>query len=687
MTPLQRCVSALLASACIAHAEPIALDPVFVTSGRAGENAATIPFAHVTVPGETIRSSPAVTLDGALRGVAGFSLFRRTDSLVANPTAQGVSLRGIGPSGASRSLVLLDGVPLNDPFGGWVTWSKVPVDSLAAIEIVPGGGANAWGNAALGGVVQLLSEQPTAARTRFSALGGSFSTYRAEAQLNQGVGPGAVQLLARYASTDGFSTVAPERRGPIDIPATSESRWVSARWHQPIGNGHALTVSARSFAEDRGNGTPYQDNSTREQFVAAEFASTERADFTWTAHAYVQNQAFASTFSSVNGTRTAETPASDQFDVPATAAGAAWAATWPGDHHARTTAGVDARVVHGETRENSALVSNAFTRERYAGGRQENAGVFFLHSRALTAKLHATAGLRLDAWRERNGHRRDRLNSAIVTNDTYADSDGEEWSPGAGLAWQATPHVRLTASGQQSFRRPTLNELYRPFRIGNVITDSNQALATERATSGELGAHLEQGNFSLDVSVFRTQLDDAVANVTLASGPITLPGIGVVPAGGEGRRRLNLDRSRVDGASLEARWNPAPAWSFSAQYVWSDSTIERSTIAPALVGRRFAQAPEHTALANITWRPQLAFALNARVRWIGDQFEDDLNTLVLAAATVTDVSLEYRTSAVTSLHLSVENLTNERIETGRSADGLVNVGTPRIVLIGFRFNR
>lgn len=686
--PIPRaCVGLLLVVSTGLSAQPLALEPVFVTSARTGESTENIPFAHVTVSGDALRSSPAATLDGALRGVAGFSLFRRTDSLVANPTAQGVSLRGIGPSGASRSLVLLDGVPLNDPFGGWVTWSKVPVDSLAAVEIVPGGGASAWGNAALGGVVQLLSEQPAPARARLSAFGGSFGTYRAEAQLNQAVGTGAVQLLARYASTDGFSTVAPERRGPIDLPATSESRWAAIRWRQPIGERHAVTVSARSFEEDRGNGTPYQTNSTREQAVSAEIEATVRPGLAWTARAYIQNQAFASTFSGVNATRKAETPASDQFDVPATAAGAAWTATWSHGRDASTTTGVDGRVVHGETREASALVAGAFTRQRYAGGRQENAGLFAVHSRALLPALRATAGLRLDAWRERNGHRRDSLNGAVVADDRYADGRGEEWSPGAGLVWQAAAPLRLTLSGQQSFRRPTLNELYRPFRVGNVITDSNQALATEQATSGEAGVQFTRGTVVLEGSVFRTELENAVANVTLARGPVTLPGIGFVPAGGEGRRRLNLDRARVDGVSLGARWAPAPAWALAASYVWSDSEIERATVAPALVGRRFAQAPEHTALASATWRPWMALSLNARVRWIGEQFEDDLNTLTLAAVTVADLALEYRVSPRLSLHLSAENLTDERIETGRSADGLVNVGTPRLVMIGFRHQR
>jgi outer membrane receptor protein involved in Fe transport len=111
---------------------PVALPPLAVTATRASQPLAQVPFSLVTVSGHELHSAPTATLDGALRRVPGFSLFRRSDSLTANPTAQGVSLRGLGPSGASRSLVLLDGVPLNDPFGGWVTWSKVPANRSSA---------------------------------------------------------------------------------------------------------------------------------------------------------------------------------------------------------------------------------------------------------------------------------------------------------------------------------------------------------------------------------------------------------------------------------------------------------------------------------------------------------------------------------------------------------------------------
>ncbi|MES1168358.1 MAG: Plug domain-containing protein, partial [Oleiharenicola lentus] len=151
----------------------MALPTMVVSTARTAEPPDQVPFAATIVTADTLRTTPSTVLDGALRSLPAFSLFRRSDSLTANPTAQGVSLRGLGPSGASRSLVLLDGVPLNDPFGGWVAWTKVPRESLAGAELVRGGGATAWGNAALGGVVQLLTA-PATPGGRLAATFGDF---------------------------------------------------------------------------------------------------------------------------------------------------------------------------------------------------------------------------------------------------------------------------------------------------------------------------------------------------------------------------------------------------------------------------------------------------------------------------------------------------------------------------------
>ncbi|HWA87033.1 MAG TPA: TonB-dependent receptor, partial [Opitutus sp.] len=475
------------------RAQTVTLSPVFVTATRTTEAAGAVPFSHLVLSGDDLRAAPNASVDGALRDFPAFSLFRRSDSLVANPTTQGVSLRGLGPSGASRSLVLLDGVPLNDPFGGWVLWSLVPRESLARIELVPGGGGTAWGDAALGGAIQLFTEPALGERERLAARTGSFGTHDVELQATEPVGRGSVQVLGRYFSTDGFYVVAPEDRGSIDRPASSRARWATARWRQPLGPDVTATVTVRRFAEDRGNGTPYQVNATDGTLASVALDAQPSAAFRWNATAYAEAESYSSTFSSVNATRTAETPASNQFAVPSTALGAAWVGEWSAADGSHTSFGVDARDVRGETREDSAYVSGAFTRRRFAGGHQTIAGAFLEHSRALAGEARLTAGLRADGWWESNGHRRDFLLGAPAGDTEYPDHDGTTLSPSAGVVWPANRHLRLHVSGQHAFRRPTLNELYRPFRVGNVITDANPDLRTETVTTGEIGATIDVG--------------------------------------------------------------------------------------------------------------------------------------------------------------------------------------------------
>lgn len=682
MNPAGRRIAFLLLAPALG-AQTLVLDPVAVTATRAAQPAAQVPFSLVIFDGRTLRAAPAVTLDGALRSVPGFTLFRRSDSLTANPTAQGVSLRGLGPSGASRSLVLLDGVPLNDPFGGWVTWSKVPRESLAGAELVCGGGATAWGNAALGGVVQLLTV-PAAPGGQLAATVGDFSARSVELSLTQAVGAGRLALGGRGFATAGFKLVAPEDRGPVDIAAPSRHRWLAARWTQPVGENATLTVTGRTFQEKRGNGTAYQRNSSDENLGSVALTTRPDGNFSWTALVYAQDQSFSSMFSSVHATRTAETPASDQFAVPATALGAAWTGVWTRPGGARTSAGADLRRVRGETREHFTFNAGDFTRQRVAGGTQEFAGLFALHERPLASGWRLTLGARLDDWRESDGHRleTDRATGAVLRDDHYADRDGLEFSPSAGLVWTPAREWRVRAAAQQAFRRPTLNELYRPFRVGNVITEANAGLRTERVTSGELGADYTRGPLTLGAAVFWNELRAAVGNVTLAHGPGTFPIVGFVPAGGTGRQRLNLDRLRVRGLELTTEWRPVPSLSLTAAYLYNDAIVRRAALSPALVGKRLAQVPRHSATFGASWRAG-KLTLTPRGRVISRQFEDDENLLILGTAVIADLGASF-TLGRGELFLTVENLGDARVETGRSTDGIVNTGTPRLALAGFR---
>ncbi len=663
----------------------VTLNPITVTASRLTQPTDQVPFSVRLIEGSDLRLAPTSTLDGALRAAPGFSLFRRSDSLTANPTAQGVSLRGIGPSGASRTLILLDGVPLNDPFGGWVSWSKVPRESISRSEIVFGGGAIPWGNSALGGVVQLLTLPPTQGG-RITATAGDFATRSVEGELVQSIGPGMLSIAARDFATNGFRLVAPENRGPVDIPAWSRHHWLATQWVQAVGNHAKLTIMGRTYAEKRGNGTALQQNASGESFGSILLEGDSSARFSWTARAYYQDQVFHSTFSTVNAARTAESPASDQFAVPAIAFGAAGTFEWKQEDGARSSGGVDFRRVRGETREHFNFSNGDFTRLRTAGGAQDFLGVYVMHERALVQDWRLTAGLRLDDWREVGGHRRevDMPSGSILRDEQYSDRLGLELSPSLGLVWKPIGAWRLRAAGQQAFRRPTLNELYRPFRVGNVITEANASLRTERALSREFGVDYTRGNIQVGATAFWSELHDAVGSVTLAHGPGTFPVVGFVPAGGIGRQRQNLDRLRVAGVEVNFEWHPSPAMKMYFAYLENGAVVSRVAAAPALAGKHLAQVPPRSATVGGDWHFG-SWSVTPRVRFIDRQFEDDENQLVLGAVAILDLGVRWTFRSGRELFVNMENLGNARVETGRTADGIVSTGTPRLATGGVRW--
>ncbi len=670
------------------HAQPVAMDSLVVTADRTPEPASQVAWSVTSLSAETLASAPALTLDDALRSVPSFSLFRRDGSLTANPTTQGVSLRGLGPSGASRSLVLLDGLPVNDPFGGWITWSQIPKTALAGAEIVAGGGATAWGNSALGGVVQLLTDPLAGRRERLDASIGAYVTRSAEFELTEPAGSGTVQLLGSAFATDGYRIVAPANAGPIDVPAASQHSWLSARWREPLTAGLEAVLTLHTFEEARNNGTPYQVNATRENQAALAFNGTVTPNFSWTGTAYAQNGDFASTYSSVNAARTVETPAENQFAVPDTAVGGAWTGTWR-DHAAITNLGFDVRDIRGETREDYSFANGDYADRRFAGGGQSFFGAFALREQPVARGFRLSLGIRLDRWEQFGGHLRQwvRTTGASLGDSEYSEREGVEFSPSFGAIWQLATGWKLHADVQRGFRVPTLNELYRPFRQGNNVTEANPALQAEHVTSAEIGADWTRGGLRMGIAGFGSELRNAVDAVTIATGPANVPGVGSIPAGGTGLERLNLDVVRVGGVQTYAEWQPGASWRIRADYLFDDTKIVRASVAPSLAGNQLVQVPRESATLQVNWSGPWGVVVAPRVRWTSLQYTDDQNLLPLTAVAVVDLTVSYALSEHFRVFLTAENLGDATVETALSTTGVISTGTPRLVFGGIRFER
>lgn len=674
--------------ATVAHAQVQSLDPITVSATRAPEPLSQVPFSIEVIPGEAFSDSASTTVDDALRGSADFSLFRRNDSMTANPTSQGVSLRGLGPSGASRSLVLLDGVPLNDPFGGWVQWSQVPVGTLSGAEIVPGGGAASWGNEALAGVVQLFSSPPQGGAGSALLRAGDFGTVAAEVSQSFAAGPGTLQVSGATFTSAGTNLVAPENRGPVDIDAASRHNLESARWLGPLGRAADLTVTLRRFEEWRDNGTPYQQNSLRELFGSVALSGRKGADTSWQVAAYAQGQDSSQAFSSVNAARSAETPASLQFGVPVTALGVAASATFKDSVGGKTTLGGDFRDVSGETREDFLYSKGAYADQRFAGGRQAFEGIFAERSQPIVPGLNVTVGVRLDHWEDSDGHMRTSALSGgtLIQESLYPNRSGLEMSPSAGVSWEAASGLRLHASAQHGFRQPTLNELYRPFRQGNTTTLANPGLETEHADTGEIGATWSRGAATFSLTGFVARLLDPVANVTLTQGPSTSPLFGFLPAGSTGQERLNLGRIDTRGVQLDAGWAPLATLRLELSAVGESATVGAAPVAPGLVGNALPEVPRWNASAAVRWHPNRSVSIWVRARGATSAFDDDQNLLRLAPYGEIDASARFLLSKQAEVFAGLSNLGNARIETARSTLGVYNLAPGRTASAGARLS-
>lgn len=579
-------------------------EEVVVTAARI-EQPITEAVSLVTViPSERIANSPFLELDDLLRSVPGFSLFRRSSSLVAHPTTQGVSLRGIGPSGAGRSLVLLDGIPLNDPVGGWVYWNRIPATALGRVEVVRGATSQLYGSSALGGTIQLISRKPVGRSLSVRGQFGNAGIADVDLAATDQKGDWAYLVSGRLLDSSGYHLVREGTRGAVDVPASSAFQTFFGRAYYK-----SFHAGLNLFHESRSNGTRLQTNESRLGLLEAGI-DRER----WDARFYAQSELFRSDFSRITADRSAEFLTSHQ-EIPSRAFGAAW--TWR--PASLFVLGID---------------------WRYAGWDQYHqnlAGLFGQTLLPVTSSVDVLLGARLDVWEN--------------------ESTQTSVNPRAGLVWRAHDWMTIRTSAYRGFRSPTLNELYRPFRVGNVETLANPRLGEEYLWGGEAGTDLHPNRRVLiRVNTFWNSLQNPVANITLSTTPSQVL-----------RQRMNLGGITARGFENELILD-YEVYSIRGGYLYSAASVKRSSL-------EVPQAPAHQAALAFDYKRGVW--ATAQARWIGRQFEDDLNTLVLPGYLIIDGLISRALAHNLRLFVAVENLLNRQYSVGRTP--VEQLGSPRLV--------
>lgn len=641
-------------------------ESVIVVTGEGLDQAPSIgAYAVTEIEREAIIASASGRIEDVLAGVAGFQQFRRSDSRSSNPSAQGVTLRALGGNATSRALVLLDGVPVADPFFGYIPFSAIAPETLARIRVTRGGGAGPFGAGALAGTIELESAGPsTIGPISASLLANDREETEASGAIASRLGAGFAVVSGRWDRGQGFFTTPEDQRVPATARAAFDSWSAALRGVAPLSSDIELQARAMVFRDERTLRFEGADSLSEGQDASLRVIG--RGEWGFDALGYVQ----ARNFSNVVISSTRFVPVLDQRNTPSTGIGGKFELRPPiGEGHTFRV-GADFRQASGELQEEAySAFTGALRERRRGGGTTSNVGLFVEDDWQI-GPLMLTGGLRADRTSITGGFYRavDPANTPLV--ETLAP-DRDDWSLSwrAGALLYATRELDLRAAAYTGMRLPTLNELYRPFVVFPVVTEANALLENERLEGYEIGLTWQPvGPVVLTLTAFDNRVENAIANVTIA------PNL---------RQRRNLPAIEAQGIEAAVATRFAEV-TFDASLAYTDARIEGEGASLALDGNRPPQTPELAASATLAWEPEANWRLAATLRHVGAQFEDDQESDILPAATTLDLfaaaPLYERLSAV----VRVENLLDETVIT-RNSGGSLDLGAPRSVWLGLRY--
>ena len=629
-----------------------------------------------------LAGAPALALDDRLHQVAGFTLYRRTSSWTANPTTEGVSLRGLGSTAASRSLVVSDEVPLNDPFGGWIHWDEIPALAIGTVELERGGAADLYGSSAIGGVIAIQPVVPPASPLTVSAdaLGATENSASGDLLLAGTVKPFAWLLAGSGVSTGGYVATAPPARGPVDtLSNVAEESGRAELRSAARPDGDSIFLRGNVLNEARQNGTPDQTNGTR--LWRYEAGGDANAAHTHTAlRLFGDRETYRQSFSSIAASRNSETLTRLQR-VPTDELGFSLNGSRNVFHTFSTALGVDARDVRATDAE-SAVSSGRVTSTVSTGARQRDVGGY-AEGIWQPRGWSLAASVRVDSFRTFDGRQTSTATSAVTGEPALNELLA---SPHAGLVRNFSHGVALTASGFRAFRGPTMNELYRTGQVGSQTTLANPGLQAERATGFETGVELTDlsaGGHPLGLvraSYFWTEVNRPVSAVTLSQTATT-----------QTLQRQNLGQIRSRGLSLDARSMPWHGFDAAFGYQWAVATVTAfnagSPVQANLTGKWIPEVPRQLLTATLNGSLPRFANFHLIASYTGQSFDDASNQYVLHPYARFDLAADRQIFPHSlpglSVYAGAQNVLNRSIDAGRTP--VLTLAAPRLVQGGLRY--
>lgn len=615
------------------------------------------PVTTRTLQRVDLQTAAPISMDGKLRQLPGVELFRRSSSLVANPSSQGISLRGLGSTSASRTLLTADDVPLNDPVGGWIHWEEQPELAVKSVDVVRGGASDLYGSSAIGGVVNMNLLRPTSSLAELQSSYGMLGTYDTSLLAQTKLGSWGVMGAGGALGTDGYIQEAPWQRGPVDINSNVHAQnglLLVERARGPL----RLFARGNGFNEARANGTPFQTNGTRLWRYAAGSDWQTPTQGTLALRLYGSAQHYRQTFSSISNLpkfgdptcsyRCGETPSRFAL-IPDNELGGAAHWSQPIGAGLLALAGADVRDVRVWDKEQTfgttAALTNLSVHQRDSGLYGE---MLWTHDAWTLA-----ASARVDWFQNYDANQRLWTGSAWTPTATQPPQwEQTVFDPRLGLSRKLGSHWALSTSGFRAFRAPTPSELYRSTQVGNQLTKPNGLLKSERATGWETGIASQRNWGTIRASWFDTQINRPISAVTINpnSSPILL-------------MRENLGQIESRGISIDFSLAPQRWLAIDGGYQYAHATVTRGSID---VGNWIPEVARNMATLNVrAFEPRIG-ALSLQSRLSGRQYDDDANANMLHGYYKLDAYGSHDFGSHFELFAAGENLFDRAIEVAKT---------------------
>lgn len=690
LTPF-RCANrlSLAITTCVCLATPHlvladdSLDEVIVTATRSARALTEVPASVSLVTSEQVEDMPSQSLDDVLRHVPGVNLPIQT-GIQAHPTADNVSMRGLG---GIHALVLVDGVPANDPFFGYVQWGEIPLESIDHVEIVRGGGSPLWGNFAMGGVINVITRSPTSDVAVANAGGGSFGTYRSSLYGSYGLSASnRLSVTAEANGTDGFQAVPDYARRDFDTPTSFAARNFEVRdtWKAM----DDLIVDLRFDYHENNQQLGTALNTNRQDMsnyvVNIKKAFSDKASLTGTA--FHSDSTFVTANPTVNDSTLPLADQTEHIDNVHTTPfhNTGGSLVWTEDFMGwfRTlTAGVDVNDVKGS---DSAAIyaSTGLTPIRTDVGRGEQlfAGTFVQASIVPVERLEILASGRVQYFEVLDGFDGNPGGLGNEPNQSITKFD-----PRLSLRYALDGGFALRGALYQAFRAPTLDNLYRGFASNGGIYYPNAQLKPETLKGGEVGVDYARNGLRTQVTFYRTLIDNLITTANLTDSQLP-------PGFFYGGRLVNAASARAQGAEAEVSWIVGGGVSTTLGYTWAQSTYQSNPEDPASVGQQLQDVPRTSASAAITysdargWRVSTDARYVSATSWTSADHSDPGFPYQAAADShfVLDLSATYPVNEHFEGYVQIQNLLDRRYIVNPGPYNPPQYGTPFELFVGAR---